>query len=80
MGVDQAVLTSTGTGSDHEGRGFRAFGLLRRREAADPATGQAPAEPRPELPFTVDPDVARRIALYVGQEPGDTDLEQILAS
>jgi hypothetical protein len=80
MGVDQAMITGAQAGQDPESRGFRAFGLLRRREGAEPATGERLEESRPELRYTLDPDVARRIARYVGQEPRDTDLAQILAS
>ncbi len=80
MSIDQAVITSAQAGADPESRGFRAFGLLRRREVAGSATAERLDESRPELRYTMDPDIARRIALYVGQEPRDTDLEQILAS
>ncbi len=80
MSIDRDILTSTDAGADVQGRGFRAFGLLRRREVAEPTADPRSDEPRPMLRYTEDPDVARRIALYVGQTPGDTDLAWIEAS
>lgn len=80
MSIDQETFTSPDTGVDVQGRGFRALGLLRRREVVEPAQDARPGEPRPTLRYIEDPDVARRIALYVGQTPGDTDLAWVDAS
>jgi hypothetical protein len=77
MGVDRVSSAGTDEVSSATGRAFRAFGLLRRHDAEAPASEPEEIDAEPELHFSLDPDVARRIALYVGQEPGDTDLTRL---
>ena len=80
MSIDQETSTGTDAGIETPRRGLRAFGILRRHEVVEPAVDAGPAEPRATIRYIEDPDVARRIAAYVGQAPGDTDLTWVDAS
>jgi hypothetical protein len=73
MGTDQGSFDVASGVPGSPARGLRAFGLLRRHGAAELEPDPGAADPPPELRFSTDPEVARRIAEYLGRAFDEAD-------